>query len=139
MHGLELHYGDKDNQEIAREVQNITNLWNAYMTKANDSSTPAPIHPPVSLLTFYQTMMESDGSPLDAIMQLGSDNRPEGFDERLDLMNELLAKAMWFGASMFEFGQFCAMNGLLQANMVQCNCCVAGVEEALQRILNSDD
>lgn len=117
-------YTEEELKEIHDELFGLIRLWNAYAQQQQDGANVKP-HMPPAMLAFH-TSMTSDNPHIEPLAQL-REAHPELYAE---LSNVLVQ----YGDAMFNFGQYCVMQGLLHANMLPCNCDSKVVETFLTEL-----
>lgn len=128
-------------RQVNEELRNLTLLWNAHVTQYNDSSNPEPLHPIPAFFGFVQMQFSDTDHPvIDSLDELGQylvrRFGISAMDEELsDFASNYIANVAAYAHHMFVFGQYCAMNGMLHANMTQCHCSQHDLNETLDEIL----
>lgn len=101
--------GSEDEDTIAQDVNRLRLTWAAFVHHSTDTPE-GTVHAPPALIDCVSNIASRS---LDS-MGIGFDTEEGG--------REFFALVVYLGAQMYSFGQFCANQGLLQGNMVQCSC-----------------
>lgn len=127
-------YGDEDKKEIVQNTRDLVSLWNAHVQVARDGNTTDGIHPPPTMVAMYMGLFGmGQKTPLDDLIDKIADD-DSSTQDIADAVEKTQMEILSIAVSFFKFGQFCSANGLLYANMVQCNC-EELTDAALQKFL----
>lgn len=130
------NYTADEKAVIEREVEALSNLWNAHMQEVGDSNIPYGVHPPPSIFALYHTLLTSHHSSPAVFMAEFADS--EDSERWEHFIEETMGRVVAYGDVMFRFGQWCVSRGLLHANLIPCKC-ASVTDDMLSQLLEGPD
>lgn len=109
-------FDGEEAKTIQKEVNDLQNLWNAYVELTGNSSISVGLHPPPAFMAMYSVLLNIN-QPLGEII-----NAVEHTQEVYEALQVAMTRIVAFGDAMFSFGQWCVSQGVLHANAFQCKC-----------------
>ena len=109
-------YEGEEAEALQKEVNDLQNLWNAYIELTSDSRIEVGLHPPPAFMAMYAALLEIN-PPLVEVVEV-----VEHTQEVFEALQTAMTRVVAFADAMFRFGQWCVSQGMLHANATQCQC-----------------